>query len=387
MDKIICEVCGTTYPESSGQCPICGYVNPAKSSEETAYVPVKGGRFSSANVKRRAPEKPVDDEFDHAPASFKANKSFALGITVIVLLLILIMVLSFFIIKVLSSRGQQDVQPSLQTQAVSDDQGTTDDALQLHTDSALVSFEEAGQKHIIHVYTVPESTEPICFVSMNESVATVDASGTVTAVAAGETSVIARCGEANLVVTVRCDFADEDGKWSLNRKDITLKVGETWDLYSEDSTVAKNKISWSTEDEAVAKIADGIVEAVGSGITTVRGTYGGKEYTCTIRCKQAEESEESTTETKPDEQPNKVDPSKLKLWPRDDVTISVREAFTLQLRDQSGKPVDVQWTVSRDGYVSIEGSVITGLKSTANDFVTVSTTYGGQTFNCIIRVR
>ena len=29
MSKIICDVCGTTYPDSATQCPICGCVRSA----------------------------------------------------------------------------------------------------------------------------------------------------------------------------------------------------------------------------------------------------------------------------------------------------------------------------------------------------------------------
>ena len=28
MSKIICDICGTSYPETSEQCPICGTVCP-----------------------------------------------------------------------------------------------------------------------------------------------------------------------------------------------------------------------------------------------------------------------------------------------------------------------------------------------------------------------
>ena len=62
MSKIICEFCGTSYPEAATQCPICGCVRPAnddefmdvleEASQEHEYHFVKGGRFSAKNVKR-----------------------------------------------------------------------------------------------------------------------------------------------------------------------------------------------------------------------------------------------------------------------------------------------------------------------------------------------
>ena len=65
MSKIICDVCGTSYPETATQCPICGCVRPANvntvhidTDESVArpngtYTYVKGGRFSKSNVKKR----------------------------------------------------------------------------------------------------------------------------------------------------------------------------------------------------------------------------------------------------------------------------------------------------------------------------------------------
>ena len=61
MSKIICDVCGTSYPESANQCPICGCVrsgdavtvrgdtNNTEVNTTGSYTYVKGGRFSKAN--------------------------------------------------------------------------------------------------------------------------------------------------------------------------------------------------------------------------------------------------------------------------------------------------------------------------------------------------
>jgi cyclase len=52
MSKIICDVCGTSYPETATQCPICGCVRPGDaksvksgvSGTSSGYTYVKGGR-------------------------------------------------------------------------------------------------------------------------------------------------------------------------------------------------------------------------------------------------------------------------------------------------------------------------------------------------------
>ena len=64
MSKIICDICGTSYPETASQCPICGCVRPGdfqrvsdesknEGNNASGYTYVKGGRFSKTNVKKR----------------------------------------------------------------------------------------------------------------------------------------------------------------------------------------------------------------------------------------------------------------------------------------------------------------------------------------------
>ena len=68
MSKIICDVCGTRYPESAEQCPICGRVGTGEKMVEAdevegaygrEYSRTKGGHFSKANVKKRTDGAPV----------------------------------------------------------------------------------------------------------------------------------------------------------------------------------------------------------------------------------------------------------------------------------------------------------------------------------------
>ena len=67
-----------------------------------------------------------------------------------------------------------------------------------------------------------------------------------------------------------------------------------------------------------------------------------------------------------------------------DVTIKVGETFRLRLRSSEGETVSVSWKASKSGYVSISGNSITGKKVGT---VTVSCTYEGVTYKCIVRVK
>ena len=59
MNQIICDACGSKYPETDERCPVCGFARQgnekvvAASAVEPVAVKVKGGRFSSKNVKKR----------------------------------------------------------------------------------------------------------------------------------------------------------------------------------------------------------------------------------------------------------------------------------------------------------------------------------------------
>ena len=86
MSKIICDVCGTTYVETSAQCPICGYVNPTMAdhsvqesgdiAENGELTYVKGGRFSKSNVRKRIKDNPIEEVDEYIePEEFEEEEA------------------------------------------------------------------------------------------------------------------------------------------------------------------------------------------------------------------------------------------------------------------------------------------------------------------------
>lgn len=405
MEKIICDVCGTSYPDSAKQCPICGYVHAShvNSSESASekYQPVRGGRFSNNNVKRRSPGSARSSGNDSSDRRRKVKGSnFAMGVLAIVLLVAVILVIIFVASKLTDAANSPTEIPE---QTITNQPTDGDDVFrlcqELHTSKPIIELSAEGDVASIHVSPVPaDTTDPISYYSMNPDVATVSSDGTVKAVSGGETAVNVRCGEKMLIITVKCTFAPpvpEGGTWSMNRKDITLsKKGETWDLYSKSSTIPKNLIIWTSDDETVAKIDGGVVEAVGSGKTKVHGECNGVKYSCTIRCNLPKD-EDTAEDTKPDTtEPNEpsspTTDSKTAKISHEDVTLrpngeANEKSFQLTLRDGNGNKLDVVWTASEEGYVTIEGNLITAVK--AGKSITVSTTYEGVTYKCTIRLK
>lgn len=68
MTELICDICGTSYPDTAPKCPTCGYGRafevPAvpESTEHGEYEKVPGGRFSRKNVQKRLSEQAETEE-------------------------------------------------------------------------------------------------------------------------------------------------------------------------------------------------------------------------------------------------------------------------------------------------------------------------------------
>lgn len=348
MNKVICDVCGTMYPDNASQCPICGSTKPADAqalpAEGTeaadavgAYSYTKGGRFSKSNVRKRgkatkkAPEPKVKKEASEETSEEGINESNKGLIIAIILLIVAIVGMLCYI---------------------------------FFTYFAGDLF--GGET--LPVVTTTEGTQ------------------------------------SSVVETIKC----EDLDLQVPNNEIVLeRADHAWLLTVVPSPAdTTDKITYTSSDPSVAKVSsEGRVTAVGTGTATITVTCGDVVKECKVVCnidtdpteettEATEETTEETTEptTKPTEP--EVDITKFYLFPRrdGDCTIEVGESFTLQLRDGKGKKVDVTWTASVEGYFSIDDDVITGVMATpldANeaDKIRAVCTYEGVEFSCIIRVR
>ena len=144
----------------------------------------------------------------------------------------------------------------------------------------------ASQSFQLKATSVPELTTSQTFMwsSSNESVATVDETGLVTAVSVGETTITAICGEASATckVTVKPILATSI---TLDKKTLKLTIGENETLTAtvEPENTTYKTIVWSSSDEDIAIVSEeGVVTAVSFGTTTITATYEGKSAICTV---------------------------------------------------------------------------------------------------------
>ncbi len=413
MSKIICDVCGTSYSEAATQCPICGCVRPGdavtvagdthevETPASGTYNYVKGGRFSKANVKKRnngaalRTVTPKANEETPTTDSKKSEKPFIIVIVALLLAIVAIVVyigVRFFNMGGLQSLPDNTVktEPTENTTASSTVEQTETTVLEipcveLTLSKTLIAFDKAEAAVLLSAVSKPEdTTDEIFFQSQDETVATVSEDGKVVAVGPGETVITVTCGEVTALCNVICTFEDPNQETTqetisaeelkLNRDDFTLgKNGDSWKLYS--GTIPADQITWTSDDEKVATIKNGVVTAVGGGYTTVYAEYMGVKVSCIVRCGGPKYQEPVAGEEETVNSDYTISHS--------DVTIKVGEKFSLTLTDKENNEVAVTWVSADAAVCSVSGNEVTGA---GNGKTVVTTTHEGVTYNCIVRI-
>ena len=171
------------------------------------------------------------------------------------------------------------------------------------------------------------------------------------------------------------------------------KKGSYWNLYSGD--LDPSEIVWTSKNENVVTVENGKVVAVGVGRTQIIAEYQGQTDTCWVSCRWTEteqEPDEPDTPDNPDEptqvyylKVNDLDPYNPTGTHSCDVSIKVGETIRLTVVNDLEARMNVTWTASEEGIVTIDGYKITGA-AVKYAGITLTATYDGQTFTCLVRV-
>ena len=424
MNQIICDICGSEYPEGYDRCPTCSYPRQggekivAAGAVEAAQEKVKGGHFSSKNVKKRrkaqkkAAQVYVAEEAEAVPEPQEGSSNKPLWITIILLLIAIILVGAYIVMRFGQGLGAfLPVQTTVPTTTAAPTETTQPPAVPcagMTLESPVIALDEVGQQLRIGMKLVPENTtDALSFVSQDPAVVQVDSEGVLTAVGSGQTTVTITCGKVVRECSVVCWFADattapvettaptappettkateatEPAVLKLDQEDVScFKKGESFSLYASvgSKSIGRSKVTWNTSDSKVAKVENGTVTAVGKGTATITAAYNGMKATCTVRCRF-----ENTTEA-PEGGQQDQGGQQASDWKasHSDVSISVGEVFRLKVTNSAGETAKAIWTMDREGVVSIDGRSVTGR---APGTVTLTTTVDGVTMTCIVRVK
>lgn len=433
MSKVICDICGTTFPETSSQCPICGSAKNgsvqtvtnnggAQAEAGSTYSYVSGGRFSKANVNKRnktgEPMRRKSAEPGKKDGGSGSNKG--LVIVVIVLLLAIIAVCVYIGVRFFMPENKP-TEPVQQTTTQSNEKPTETESVpgtvgiactDIQLSSTIIEFTDMERSQLLSAMLTPvDTTEELIFTSLDTDVATVTDGGLVTPVGPGETVITVTCGEIQKECRVVCSFGDateptdpDSGKpapgnfaLTFNTKymseeghgDVTLVVGKTWRMYKT-MNVDASEVTWTSDDEAYVTIENGVVTAVSTTkrYVLVHAEYEGVKYSCRVRVTGAASTPAPTTPPATETTPTQ---------PAEDVVLTMnREDFTLQHIGDSwnvykdteiSKTVaasDIVWTSENPEIVTIQDGVVTAVGS---GHTYIHAEYNGQTATCKVIVK
>lgn len=413
MSKVICDVCGTTYPETSSVCPICGCAkntteqtaaDSAQQGEASSYTYVKGGRFSRSNVRKRNKKaKDVSRGGNQKPDSEeRVNKG--LVAVILILLLAIVAVLIYIGVRFLFPTDVPDPSENGASQTTGESISGTTSMPTLPEDifctglklsNTTIEFSEAGVKWQLSVEKEPkDTTDELTFTSSNEQVATVDETGNIVSVGGGEAVITVKCGGQSAECKILCNFTDPSQPTAQpTEPQVEIPAGFVLTLRHEEFTISKNypdpvplykkndnvkatDITWTVENPEVASVDEnGVVSPVGKGYTVVRATIGDQTATCKVHV--------SFTPAQQTEAAYIISHKDVTLY------IGGADSFRLTLETKEGVNVDAEWVASAEGYVTIDGKNITAVKPTADlpaRSITLTATVEEQTYTCIVRV-
>ena len=407
MSKIICDVCGASFPDTATNCPICGCAPVADAKtvigdeapereRTTAGQYAKGGRFAKSNVERatqsRASERNSNQKRNDVP---KENNMVLIAV-VVILLLAIVAVGIYVGVKWIQSSAPAS-EPTGQTTPSDDPNNPTGGDTILCTgvklNASFIELTAAAPQFQLDAVIEPENTtnKTVIYTSQNPEVATVDANGLVVGVGYGQTTITATCG----TVVAMCPVDSKVGtppapsvpepslpagfilklKTYKDSGEITIATeGGRATLYTETLGIKPEDITWTTSDPSIATVENGKVVGVDRGVAMITATIGDQTATCKVIC---------AFDAAPPTEPTDYKISKT------DVTIAKGETFFLYLmhKETEAKAQGVEWKADIDGIVEINGSKITGGTVSKLTKVIVSTEYEGATYSCVVYVK
>ncbi len=333
MSKVICDICGTTYPETAQKCPICG-CSREENLEELADVEIQpevlAAYLAEEEIFEKAAQEPEEYE-DH-------RGNLLMPIIMVVLITIALafsgyLLVRYFLPNAMGTEPTVTTVPTLSTETVpAETTVPTIPCEGLVLTGGVEPIAMEGGYRLLHVRVTPaNTTDKLIFTSEDESVVRVNDDGRMTATGEGETYVNITCGQQTLRCYVVVDYsllqqptqeqetippmtvpqiteetlppteaAEEDGETTpeetqettaplkdvvlkLKKTDISLGVGYSYTIPL-DCSLSYEEIEWSVEEPSIVRVENGTIKALRKGVTDVVAKYGDQVVECRVRC-------------------------------------------------------------------------------------------------------
>lgn len=379
MRKIVCEVCGTSYPETASACPICGSArsvdarilvdDSGDSAPETpTYTYVKGGRFSKKNVRKRNAMKNNPGRREEipvrkaakprpAPTGQKAERK---------------PVIQEPVSETVSPKPTATVNPAPEKEAAPAPQKKAAQAVR-SSESRKGNGGLVAAIAVLAVIVVGLGA----YLGLRQFAPEVLANiglGTPTETATEPSVKVLPCTDLVLV----------DSTVTLDR------LGATWKISAVPTPAdTTDTVTFVSSNPDVATVTlDGQVTAVSAGTATITVTCGNVSKSCTVRCSFANAS--TAPSTKPSTAPSattEVTTAPTTLPPidltlnRDDFTLTYAGEEWMLMDDEDAAKL-VTWASDDTDVCTVKDGLVTAVGSGAAKIIA---TYNGKSVECWVR--
>lgn len=260
MSKIVCEICGTKYPASNGECPICGYTNGAaapvaseeipaveetviqaeaaekvevpaqeqtEAAEEESWEALLAYHVGEVDVTEQKADEDIeveddddeddDDEEDDDEEESGRKSGVLLNILLVIVILALLCVTGFIFVKYFMPNmigGKETVPPTDPPQIVTEAPETEEPTVpcaELVLEYFDIEMSKIGQMYLLNVEVQPaDTTDTLTFVSSDENVLTVNEEGRITVIGEGSAIVTITCGAQSVECNVSVVLPTEE---------------------------------------------------------------------------------------------------------------------------------------------------------------------------------
>ena len=242
----------------------------------------------------------------------------------------------------------------------------------------IIMYSRGETTEVVYVIDPSDAKSHIKWESSDETIATVDDYGVISARRGGTCTITGTCGDASITVYVTCDFTVPSTVLDMNYEDVTMNhEGQTLALaidYDLTSDQIQNTV-WESSDETVATVDDeGVVTAVADGTAVITASIAEYTASCIVRCVNVTGNKGVNS----DESEYVIN--------YEDVTLSRKgEYFQLTLKSVVGNEVpDFTWKSSDTKVATVDSKGV--VTAVANGTCKITTSIGSDDFECVVRV-
>ena len=230
---------------------------------------------------------------------------------------------------------------------------------------------EVGETYTLEAEVAPAnaSDKAVTWSTSDSEIVTV-ADGVVTAVAPGTATITASIGDitAECVVTV-AEPAPVVTGIQLSKTSLTLDVNETETLIATviPAEVADAQVTWSSSNQAVATVANGVVKAVAPGTATITASIGDITAQCVV----------TVAEPAPVVTGIQMSQTMMTMYINDTATLTA----TITPAEAAG--AELIWKSSDKSVVTVTDGIVTAI---GEGTAVITATIGGHGASCTITV-